>query len=406
LVGAPVSPSASPTPSSPATPKADATPSETFLQQAASPEGIPDPIDTPTIDLKEEIVEELGKLVSQIWIEGDRHDMALSIAGWFARTGVKESCTKKIVEIASQLNKGDTKHRLKDVVDTYRNLNIKPIKGKKHIQNIIEEKHPEGPVRASYEKLLRSINAKLPRPKGHRKDQQPVDFKLLHLTKFNSIPARWTVLLEKELTQYTTILDNSRFSKYENFVDDVLEQNSLALTANLKKHEWMTMIHEAIDNGLYEEKAAPVDSRPAGAIEQGLQEFMAESRENPDVGLLKKFAGHDDDTTFFLPHTFKTFLDDQGNKFSPHQISEKLKDMGWQKKPRRFGKKVPQVWIRSIVKGGGGNGNGNGNGHGHPGDGAPLTGGGSSGTTTPETIPAVNPGPEVSTLFPEEGSDA
>ena len=160
------------------------------------------------------------------------------------------------------------------------------------------------------------------------------------------------------------------------------------------------MINDARRNGLYEEKEAPEELRFGGAIASGLEEFMGEVHYNPDLGLLKKFPGHDDHESFFQIETFRSFLKDRGHSFTQNQLTEKLKGMGWKSEVRRFGKKTPHVWIKALIKnstdeGGSGNGNGHGNGNGN---------GNGHGPATPPSQQASVPEPKE--LFPETTVDA
>ncbi len=91
-----------------------------------------------------------------------------------------------------------------------------------------------------------------------------IDFKIISLTKVTCRPARWTVVIEKRGKQYTTVLDNWHFVRYESFVDRVLGQNSVSLTTYLRDFEWRALIQEAIDRGCYKE----VEPKIVGRIEK------------------------------------------------------------------------------------------------------------------------------------------
>ena len=361
-----------------AAPAASAAPAPAPARSGPSPDTVaplakpataaPTPIATPTFDLNTDDCKEIGSHLSSIWFEGARHEMALCVAGWFARAGVKEEWTKLCVQIASDMHGGDTKKRLKDVEDTYKNLTSKLIKGKAHIQEIIDAL-PKGKIQDDANAILKKISKKLPRPKGHKREVGEPDFKFIHLIQFTSQPSRWTVTIEKEGEQYVVTLDNARFHKYTDFTQEVLDQHAVAISANLKNHEWLALIGEAIKNNLFEQQEAPPEARSAGAIELALEEFLAEAKKDPDVGLLKKFAGFDEQHRFFKFATFHEFMDETDAKITKNHLREKLKDMGWKSDTKRFSKGggVQRLWMKSIIDGGSnGNGNGNGNGHGAP----------------------------------------
>jgi hypothetical protein len=317
---------------------------------------------TPVTKLEDDDCVEIGTLFSEIWFEGWRHELALCVAGWLANAGVSVESAKAIITIASQKTQGNTHKRVKDVEDTYRRFNAGeelPVKGKTSMVSMVNETFPEIAKKKALS-VINHIQKILPQTQGHSKTPTEADFQILHLIKFNSIPARWTVTLEKGGKELIATTEHSRFMKYEVFLEDVLDQNTVVPEAALKNHEWRAKINEAISNGLFEEQEAPAEARPAGAIEDCLIHFMAESKESPDIGLLKKFPGHDDENSFFRFNTFQTYLEEQGHKVSKNHLMEKLKSMGWKSDPKRFGKKVERVWLKSVLQGGGPNGNGNG----------------------------------------------
>lgn len=382
-------PTEDPKPAVPAAAAPKITPQNTAPIEKPAFTAAPTPIPTPTFDLEPDVCKEIGLLLSQIWFEGARHEIALCVAGWFARAGVKEEWTKLCVQVASDAHGGDTKKRLKDVEDTYKNLSSKLIKGKNSYEEVINDL-PKGKIQDDSSKILKAIGKKLPRPKGHKRELAEPDFKFIHLIQFKSQPSRWTIMIEKEGEQYTSTMDNERFHKYSDFTKEVLDQHALALSANLKNHEWLAMIGEAIKNNLFEEKEAPPDSRPSGAIEASLDEFLAEAKKDPDVGLLKKFAGFDDQHRFFKFATLHEFIDETDAKISKNHLREKLKDMGWKSDTKRFkGGGVQRLWLKSIVEGG--SGNGNGNGHGTPVPPSP-------------SVPPPGPAPEPIPATPGGGS--
>jgi hypothetical protein len=319
---------------------------------------------TPTFILDDDTCRQLGKLFSHIWFEGTRHNMSLCVAGWLAFSGIKLEHAKTIVTIASNAVKGDTESKLKNVEDTYRKfVSGGEVKGRPSLETMVDEL-PAGPLKDQARKTLEQIQKLMPKQKGAPRGQAEPDFKILWLEKYTSEPAVWTATLEKDGRKLVTKTEHTRFMKYEVFVEDVFDQNELGPSAGLKNPQWRHMINEARRNGLYKETIAPPESKPAGAIEKGLEEFLAESHLNPDIGILKKFAGHDDDDSFYRLETFRGFLEDQGRKFSQNQLTEKLKAMGWESKVRRFGKKTVHVWVKTLLKGGGSNGNGHSGGNG------------------------------------------
>ncbi len=353
-----------------------------------------EPRPTPTTVLSEEAIRLTGKLFGDIWFDGWRHQMSLCVAGWMAFAGVSKECARKIVEGAATHVGGDVQQKLKNVEDTYEKFVAGgEIQGRPSLEIMIKESFPPLSKDKAI-KVLDAIQKLLPRPKGSpsRGLIEP-DFKILALVKYTSSPPVWTVTLEKEGQRIVTKTEHTRFMKYEVFVEDVCDQNTLVPQAALKNPQWRSMINEARRNGLYEEKQAPEELRFGGAIASGLDEFLGEAHHNPDLGILKKFPGHDDEYSFFQIETFRSFLKDRGHPFTQNQITEVLKAKGWESKVRRFGKKTPHVWIKALLKnstdeGGNGNGHGNGNGNGH-----------GPGPSTPQEAPTNKD------LFPETSTN-
>lgn len=358
---------------------------------------------TPTTELDDQICQMIGKMFSKVWLMGSRHEISLYISGWMAFAGVKYESTIKIVQTASGLAGGETAQKLDNVRDTYTKfIQGGEVAGKPSLESYIEKEFPEGEMRSFGKKTLEAIQKLLPKPKGFRKSIGEIDFKILHLVKYTSQPAVWTATLEKAGHKLVTRTEHSRFMKYEVFVEDVFDQNGSGPAAGLKNPEWRHMINLAIDNGLYEEKPAPDESRPTGAIEKGLEEFLAEAKEAPDIGLLKKFPGYDEEATFFRLETFRDFLEEQGRKFSQNQLTERLKSMGWESKVRRFGKKTPHVWLKATIQGPSDNGNGS-TGNGHGGNGNGHGGGEPEAHPTPPGLPPEKPPSDLFPSTPEEG---
>jgi hypothetical protein len=81
-----------------------------------------------------------------------------------------------------------------------------------------------------------------------------VDFRIVSLCKMTTVPAQWTVVIEKAGKNHTAIMRHKRFCRYESFVEEILGQNSVALTTFLKNHEWRALVDEAITDGRYEER--------------------------------------------------------------------------------------------------------------------------------------------------------
>jgi hypothetical protein len=359
-----------------------------------------EPRPTPTTQLDDQVCQIIGKLFSKIWLKGSRHEISLYISGWMAFSGVKYESALKIIEIASNTAGGETAQKLNNVRDTYTKfIQGGEVAGKPSLESYIDKEFPEGEMRSFGKKTLEAIQKLLPKPKGFRRSIGEIDFRITNLVKYTSQPPVWTATLEKAGQRLVTKTEHTRFMKYEVFVEDVFDQNGIGPAAGLKNPEWRHLINLAIENGLYEEKPAPEEARLVGAVEKGLEEFLSEAKESPDIGLLKKFPGYDEEATFFRLETFREFLDDQGRKINQNQLTEFLKARGWESQVRRFGKKTPHVWLKGTVAqaSGGGDGNSNGNGHGGNGNG--------HSPTSQEPYPTPSEPEPTSDLFPETSEE-
>lgn len=315
----------------------------------------------PNLQIPDDHIHKVGELLSQIWSEGFRHQIALHVAGWFVNHQIVMDSTKRVVAIASDHKNGDTPKRLKDVEDTYRNFTIgKEVTGRTSLEKMIDSWDIEA-ARTAGRKALRDIEKLLPKPPRKKKDQKPVDanFTLPKIIKFDSRPARYQVTVRK----------HERDGTEKDYVVDC-EFEVLTDIKNFRKHFFQASLNQFINpigQFLWEDmvskapievKPAPAEATTAGSILASLETWAEEKREKPQLGELKTFMGYNEKELFFTLEGFKGRLRDRQIKVTDREITHVLKDNDWQDDRRWIGGKNPRLWCKPISNGHAGNGNG------------------------------------------------
>lgn len=315
----------------------------------------------PNLQIPEDHVHKVGELLSQIWSEGFRHQIALHVAGWFVNHQIVMDSTKRVVAVASDFKNGDTPKRLKDVEDTYRNFTIgKEVTGRTSLEKMIDSWDMEA-ARTAGRKALRDIEKLLPRPPRKKKDQKPVDanFTIPKIIKFDSRPARYQ----------TTIKKHERDGTEKDYVVDC-EFEVLTDIKMFRKHFFQASLNQFINpiaQSLWEDmvskapmevKPAPAEATTGGSILAALETWAEEKREKPQLGELKTFMGYNEKELYFTLEALKGRLRDRQIKVTDREITHVLKDGGWQDDRRWIGSKNPRLWCKPISSGNGHAGNG------------------------------------------------
>ena len=333
--------------------------------------GLPRP--EPNVNLEPDVIDEVGKKFGEIWFEGARHPLALTVAGMLAYHNVSYNSAVAIITIASEMAGGDTSKRLKDVHDTYKNfMQGKDIQGAPALEKLIDTTFP-AISRKKAKEIVASIKSKLPRPPrppgsdGYDDDSgkqgaEP-DFDVVKVIKFKSTPPLYTVIVRKhgetEETEVRCELDV--FVNIVKFRTAYVAATDNRTIAPIKQWRWESMFSRAP----LENRAAPEEASIAGAIRTTLEEFLEQKKENPEPGDLKSFPGYDENDYFFSLNAFNARLKDRGVKATMREITQTLKEDGWKDDRFRVGTKNPRLWIKHIITNGNGhppgsNGNGDG----------------------------------------------
>jgi hypothetical protein len=148
---------------------------------------------------------------------------------------------------------------------------------------------------------------------------------------------------------------------FKQFDDAAWNKAGLTLPT-LKQPYWKYILSQVTP----EIREAPPEASIDGAIQSTLEEFLQEAKENPEPGLLKRFAGYDEVSQFMRFEAFMDFSKDRGHRFQNREVYDYLHRNGFANEPKRLGPRgVQRLWVRAFE-----NGNGRPNGHPKHGDSA------------------------------------
>lgn len=331
---------------------------------AAAPEAPAPKPPARRVSLDSETRTEVADLLAGIWLDGTH--MASQVAGMLAKAGIASEDAREIVAAAAAKAGADGERAGQDAERTYqRHDEGKDVSGGHALGELVASK---GPVnsRDKAKRVVERLRKRFP-PLGAENGLGPeADFKIVKLVKFDSRPARWRVGLKlADGTDLDVIVETQAFHLFSAFKSAVQEQTHYALSI-IREARWWHMIGEA--RATIEVQETPKEARPEGAIESALEEFLSDAKERPDVGLLRSFAGYDEESRFFKYTTFKDFLKENGMRLEDRVVYEHLKRLGYKNTVKRFGPRLLRVWMQTFQAGTGGNGQ---NGSGGDGPGLP-----------------------------------
>lgn len=291
----------------------------------------------------------LADFIRGMWLEGTL--MPSFLAGMFVKSGVALESAKAILSEAVQMAGGDAEKCAQHVESTYRRAaEGKPVSEKGALQKLFDQHYPPDDKERAKKKLER-LEKLLPKRK---ESDPPADFAITKLVKFDSRPARWSVTLRLSTNEdVAATVETQTFHQFIAFQSALQEQTHVMLM-DIRQSRWKRMIGEA--RQMIEVKETPKEARPEGAIESAIEEFFADAKEKPDVGMLRSFSAYDDEGRFFRYIAFKDFLRENGARFEDRVIYEHLKQLGFKNTVKRFGAKLQRLWLQAYE--------GNGNGHG------------------------------------------
>ncbi len=330
--------------------------------------GHPRPI--PAITLATSVTDQMGDLFSEIWIEGQRHAMALRVAGLLAFSNVSQQSAEAVVARASMRVSGDTAKRLNDVTDTYqRFVSGGAVVGGPDMDRMIEEEFP-AVAKPTAKKVLDQIRRLLPQPekKSSKKLVEP-DFEIVQLDKFDGRPPLYTVTLMKLATKTTLKLVRleHKIFHYFNLFRPAVNEETDEFIANIEQWQWEKMRDEAKRDGRLKLEAPPQEATITGVLHGTLESFLDEKKENPSFGELGAFPGYNEEGLFFRLQSYKNKVKEAGLAASPQVVTEFLRRDGWIDGRRRIihGGPAYRLWFKAV-NGKASKADGNGNGHSKP----------------------------------------
>jgi hypothetical protein len=289
------------------------------------------------------------RLLAENWFEAG--GMTRHLAGMLAHAGIAKAVAKHIVTEACQSGGGDHAKAPGIVDEAYARLEKgETVTGGTTLDKSFDQL--PGYAREKAKKALDKVRQLLPRPPGEDEGPEP-DFSIKNpIVKFDSRPARWSATLTlQDGRDLETTCETSSFIAFNHFQAAFYEQNNFLLN-DITQYRWKRMLAEAT----IEVKETPPEARPDGAIESALEEFLREAREKPDVGILKTFAGYDEESRYFRMNAFKDFLKDTGHRIEDRVVFDNLKRLKFEPKTKRIGSKTYKVWAKAMEGEQGGNG--------------------------------------------------
>lgn len=317
----------------------------------AAPSG---PQAVPSITLPSEVAAKIGDLLSKIWLDGFRHDLALYAAGMLAHAGVSEDSAWEVISRASDLAGGETGKRKNDVKDTYQNFCMgAEVRGATSIEKeIIESKNFPEIARPNAKKILSEIIKYLPKPSRQKKNSHvDPNFKVVKVIKFDSRPARYTAKIKHDCgEEYDVPCETKVFKNFYMFREAFFEETPNRSLNMIKQSLWEDMISP--EKTTIEIRPAPEEATAKGTIQVELESFLDNKKENPEPGELKSFPGYTDKEVFFTLNAFRTHLKATGiAKLADREIVHIIRNDGWIDAHRRIAGRSSRLWVKEIKNG-------------------------------------------------------
>lgn len=324
---------------------------------------IPEDPPGPTKRVDEDRLAKICKSFSSVWV--DQLPTATHVAGMFARARIIIEQAKDFVETAVKKVNGEVETRVRQVESTYRRHfeeGVEEITGYKALLKLIEKSYPPDSQKKA-EKAATDLYGLLPQRETPEEAANAGQFCISKIIKFDSRPARWSITLSfQDGTEATACVETMVLGMYTQFQMAFWEETH-TLPPEISQNVWKRKLREA--KSMIEVKETPQEAKPQGAIERAIEEFLADAKESPDVGLLRAFPGYDADSRYFRYRAFKDFLKETGSRVEDRVIFEHLKHIGFENTVKRFGTKTQRVWLQEFK------GSGNGQPEGSP-EGAPT----------------------------------
>lgn len=305
----------------------------------------------PYRELSDSKKEKIKELLTEIWIDGWRHKMALFAGGMFAHAGIKEDVATEVVASVSDSVGGTTDKKIAAVEDSYKKfLSGEPTAGGPCIEKMIDG-FPEI-LKARAKKIWKIIKELMARPLKEDGEQEvAANFKVLKVVKFDSRPARYTAQIQHDCGEtYEVTCETDIFFEFWKFQKAFFEATPNRDLSPIKQSTWKRMI--APENTVLEIRDAPEEATATGTVQVELSSFLDNKKENPEAGELKSFAGYNDKEVFFTLNAFRSHLKAVGiAKLTDREIVHIIKNEGWKNEQRRIAEKPTRLWVRDVQNG-------------------------------------------------------
>jgi len=299
----------------------------------------------PANDLPDKMAEKLSGFLSEIWIPGYRHQISLFVAGLLAHAGYNEESANHLVTTAAANAKDEeAPERLRQVADTYRKfVTGETVAGGPTLQKMIQEQFPEA-IRQKAQKIVEIVRSSV---KKTDRSKEKLNFEVRQMVKFDSRPARYCLTLFHFPTEIECRVEaeTTELLSLKMFKVNAMEQGNVVLSGNqIAWERELGRIKPDI-------QAAPEEASPNGALKHALEDFVMEKKENPQFGILRRFAGYDERNVFFRTEAFQRHLKDSGVKFDDGaHLSDFLRQNGFESRVTRVEDRVTRVWARPLEK--------------------------------------------------------
>lgn len=345
--------------------------------------------DAPSFELEDAIIDECAGILSKVWLDGHRHNIALHVAGWCAHAGYSPASAEKLMQhICAAAGDVETEDRITAVRHSYQKFMAgERVAGFTALEKMAKDSFPEL-FHERMTKVIAMVRKSVPRTRrpqgqsspsapaeapasgsapgadsaapphegggggrgrgkkwgGGRRDDPDPNFTLVKYTKFKSTPPRYTVTIEKDGHEHVVECEGKDLLQYTNFQQVFFQQTDRTIN-QISGDRWGQML-DACKKDFSE---APMEATLLGALDAAMEEFLANAKEKSDLGLLKSAPSYDEEDYFFKFQAWQQFVADAKIKGAEGAaLYHHIRRNGWIRKAKRFGRSVAKVWAKHF----------------------------------------------------------
>jgi hypothetical protein len=304
-----------------------------------------EPSNIEAVEMPEPLRKKLIPLIGDLWVEGQRPQMAELMAGMFAHAHFRCADVEMLIRGIAYMKFDAQVDIYPEIVqNVFRRFQAdQTVAGAPSIEKLINERFPSyiaNKARTIFKEIREAMPKKRGRPKKERGADEDANFQVSEMVKFNGLPASYNVHVVMTTGEEfdVKVLTEAIFS-FRKFRMAAFEQshNKILKASQSDWEEMLSIVKTSI-------REAPQEARPEGALFVALEEFLDTEREEPDVGILRSYPGYDDKEKYFRMEAFRGFLRDRGVPYDQTRICEFLRSGNWESTTRRFGEKIVRVW--------------------------------------------------------------